>query len=81
MAGVSEVTTEGQTVNVRIADADAALPAYLRLLDHDSIRVTRASVRRPSLDDVFINLTGRMLEESGDAYETTTDEPIGARHA
>ncbi|WP_307849768.1 ATP-binding cassette domain-containing protein [Qaidamihabitans albus] len=81
MAGVSDVTTEGRTVNVRIADADAALPAYLRLLDHDSIRVTRASVRRPSLDDVFINLTGLRLEESGDAHEATTDEPTGATHA
>lgn len=81
MASVSEVTTDGQTVGVRIADADAALPAYLRLLDHDSISVTRATVRRPSLDDVFINLTGRRLEKSGAAYETTTDEPIGATHA
>jgi ABC-2 type transport system ATP-binding protein len=81
LGGVSEVTTDGQTVSVRIADADAVLPAYLRALDHASITVTRARVRRPSLDDVFINLTGRRLDESGDAYETTTDEPIAVTHA
>ncbi|MFD7496742.1 ATP-binding cassette domain-containing protein [Streptomyces sp. NPDC059832] len=82
MPGVSEVTNEGRTVNVRIAHADAALPAYLRLLDHDALTVIRAHVRRPCLDDVFINLTGRRLEESGDAHETTTtDEPVGATHA
>ncbi|MEU2510591.1 ABC transporter ATP-binding protein [Streptomyces syringium] len=81
MAEVSEVTTEGQSVSVRIADADASLPVYLRLLDRNSITVTRASVRRPSLDDVFINLTGRRLEELADAYETTTDAPIGATRA
>ncbi|MFG2142112.1 ATP-binding cassette domain-containing protein [Streptomyces sp. NPDC048650] len=80
MAETSEVTTEGQTVSVRIADADASLPTYLRLLDHHSITVTRVSVRRPSLDDVFVNLTGRRLEESAEAYETTTDAPIGATH-
>ncbi|OPF79508.1 ABC transporter [Streptomyces antioxidans] len=81
MAGASEVTTDGQSVRVRIVGAEAALPAFLRLLDHDSITVTRASVGRPSLDDVFLNLTGRPLEESGGATATTTDEPIGATHA
>ncbi|WP_406500112.1 ATP-binding cassette domain-containing protein [Streptomyces sp. NBC_00846] len=81
MAGVSEVTAEGQTVHVRIADVDTALPAYLRLLHHDAITVTHACMRRPSLDDVFINLTGRRIEETGHAYETTSAEPIGATHA
>ncbi|WP_414945619.1 DUF4162 domain-containing protein [Amycolatopsis sp. cmx-11-32] len=76
-AGVFEVATDGQRVSVRIADAEAALPAFLRLLDHDSITVTRANVQRPSLDDVFLGLTGRRLEESGDA----TEEPIGVTHA
>ncbi|MGW6834922.1 ATP-binding protein DrrA1-3 family domain-containing protein [Streptomyces sp. NPDC054949] len=81
MAGVCEVTDEGQTVHVRIADADAALPAYLRLLHHNAITVTHAGMRRPSLDDVFINLTGRRLEEAGHSYETTSAEPIGATRA
>ncbi|MBL7502657.1 ATP-binding cassette domain-containing protein [Frankia sp. CNm7] len=81
MTGISEIAIDGSTVHARIAAADAALPGYLRLLDQDSITVTRAGVRRPSLDDVFINLTGRRLEESGDAHETTADQPIGATHA
>ncbi|MGX8909407.1 ATP-binding cassette domain-containing protein [Streptomyces netropsis] len=81
MAGVSKVTAEGQTVHVRIADADAALPAYLRLLHHHAITVTHANMRRPSLDDVFLNLTGRRIEETGHAYETTSAEPTGATHA
>jgi ABC-2 type transport system ATP-binding protein len=81
MAGVSEVATDGQRVSVRITDAEAALPAFLRLLDHDNITVTRASVQRPSLDDVFLNLTGRRLQESSDATEVATDEPIGAIRA
>ncbi|MEE1770169.1 ATP-binding cassette domain-containing protein [Streptomyces sp. JV185] len=86
MPGAVEVTTEGRTVTVRVADADAALPAYLRLLDRASLTVTRAGVQRPSLDDVFINLTGRRLEESGEAYAATAPaptahEPIGTSHA
>jgi len=81
MHGASEVTADGADVRVRIADAETALPAFLRLLDQASITVNRAALGRPSLDDVFLNLTGRRLEESGDASETTTDEPIGATHA
>ncbi|MFC9943325.1 ATP-binding cassette domain-containing protein [Streptomyces pratensis] len=81
LAGVSQVAAEGQAVHMRIADAGAALPAYLRLLHHDAITVTHAGMRRPSLDDVFINLTGRKLEGTGHAYETTGAEPIGNTHA
>lgn len=73
-SGVLEATSDGPTAQVRVADAEAALPDFLRLLDHNSVDVIRAGVRRPSLDDVFINLTGRRLEEPGDA---TTDELIG----
>lgn len=78
MTSVSKITIDGQTVSVRVADAEAALPAFLRLLDHESITVVRASVQRPSLDDVFINITGRRLNTSGDASEVTMDKPIGA---
>ena len=81
LAGVAEVRTEGRTVHVRIADADAALVSYLRLLDHHSITVTRARVQRPSLDDVFLNLTGRTLDEPGEAQRSATGEPIGAGRA
>ena len=81
MAGVTEVTAEGLVVRVQTAVAETALPTLLRLLGQDSITVTRANLGRPSLDDVFLELTGRRLDESGDAIETTTDEPIGAAHA
>lgn len=66
MAGTSEVTTDGTTVRVRTADADAALPTYLRLLDHERVAVLRAGVHHPSLDDVFVALTGRALRDSDD---------------
>lgn len=81
MPGASEVTTDGPDVRLRIAEAETALPAFLKRLDQDSITVTRANLGRPSLDDVFLNLTGRRLEESNDAADTTSNEPIGAAHA
>lgn len=81
MAGVREVTTDGHTVSTRISDAEAALPTYLRILDHESVTVARAAVRRPSLDDVFINLTGRHIQASGHAYGTAADAHTGETHA
>ncbi|OLF11824.1 ABC transporter [Actinophytocola xanthii] len=78
MAGIVEVTTEDRTVGLRCADADAVLPAYLRLLHHASVTVTRAGLRRPSLDDVFINLTGRRLEQPGDPSGNSIEEPTHA---
>ena len=46
-----------------MADGAATLPALLRALDLDGIRVSSVEVRRPSLDDVFLDLTGRSLRD------------------
>lgn len=81
LPGTSEVTADGQILSVRTADAETALPTFLRLLDQHSIAVARANLGRPSLDDVFLALTGRRLDESGDATETATHESIGTAHA
>ncbi len=45
------------------------LPAYLRALDDAGIAVGTAEVARPTLDDMFLSLTGRSLREEagGDA--------------
>lgn len=51
-----------------IADDGAReLPAVLYLLDAAGVRPLTASVREASLDDVFLNLTGRSLREGADA--------------
>jgi ABC-2 type transport system ATP-binding protein len=44
------------------------LPALLRELDRDGRTVRTAELARPTLDDVFLRLTGRSLrEERADA--------------
>ncbi|AXB46319.1 ATP-binding cassette domain-containing protein [Amycolatopsis albispora] len=60
-----EVLVDGDLVTVRLAgQATAALPKYLRELYRDGITVRSADLRRPTLDDVFLGLTGRTLRES-----------------
>ncbi|WP_431933636.1 ATP-binding cassette domain-containing protein [Nonomuraea jabiensis] len=54
---------EGTTVRLRVPNAAAALPDYLRTLDGSGIKVTTAETIRPTLDDVFLALTGRSLTD------------------
>ena len=41
-----------------VADGDGILPVVVRTLDEAGVAIDDASVRRPSLDDVFLSLTG-----------------------
>ena len=74
-----EVRREGEaSVGVTVPEGDALLPQALRELDAAGIRVTRATGVPPTLDDVFLALTGRTLREAGeagaDAESETTEE-------
>ncbi len=42
----------------------AALPGLLRTLDARGISPDAVEVRRPTLDDVFLSLTGRSLRDA-----------------
>jgi ABC-2 type transport system ATP-binding protein len=43
-----------------------------RLVEQLTVRITSVSVRRPTLDDVFIKLTGREMRETGGAAQERT---------
>jgi ABC-2 type transport system ATP-binding protein len=53
-------------VSVHVPRGGAALPGLLRQLDAKGIDLSAVEVRRPTLDDVFLSLTGRSLRD-GDA--------------
>lgn len=58
-----EVEVAGGSVSLRVVEGAETLPGLLRALDHDGLEVRAAEVRRPTLDDVFLTLTGRSLRE------------------
>lgn len=70
-----EVVAEGPTVRARVNRGEAVLPELIRALDAAGVRVTTATLTLPTLDDVFLALTGRSLRESesadGDAADKT----------
>jgi ABC-2 type transport system ATP-binding protein len=57
--------TRDRTLSVRVPNAGRELAGLLRALDSRGIQPESIEVRRPTLDDVFLRLTGRSLREEG----------------
>ncbi|HEX7276319.1 MAG TPA: ATP-binding cassette domain-containing protein [Acidimicrobiales bacterium] len=62
--GPSEVAGDGRTVTLTIPDAGRAVLEAVRALDGAGLVPEWLTVREPTLDDVFLQLTGRRAEES-----------------
>ena len=62
--GVQPPILDGTTVKLTVADGGSTLLAALRALDTEGIAPTGVSLREPSLDDVFLSLTGHAAEAS-----------------
>jgi ABC-2 type transport system ATP-binding protein len=69
---------DGDRVVGRVPNGGAALVRLVRELDVAGIEVAGVESRRPSLDDVFLGLTGRSLREAGGAPSAAAPEPEGA---
>ncbi|WP_440708269.1 ATP-binding cassette domain-containing protein [Herbiconiux sp. YIM B11900] len=59
----AELTTEGAAVSARVRESGAKIAGLIRELDAAGIALESLEVRRPTLDDVFLDLTGRSLRE------------------
>jgi len=64
-ASVVSVEVQGQKVLISAHEGSSLLPALLADFERFSIPVTSITIRSPSLEDVFIYLTGRKLDDSG----------------
>jgi ABC-2 type transport system ATP-binding protein len=58
-----DVEVDGQHVRGRVQRAGVVIPGLLRDLDQAGITLTSIEVRRPTLDDVFLTVTGRSLRD------------------
>jgi ABC-2 type transport system ATP-binding protein len=64
LAGARELSVDGGKVRFRVPRGDVALPELLRALDAKGLPMLSVQVHRPTLDDVFLTLTGRSLREA-----------------
>ncbi len=69
---------DGSVVELTVDDGAQAAMAALRALDAEGIVPTRFTLREPSLDDVFLALTGRRADDGADGG---SDGGAGLEHA
>ncbi len=74
LAGVAagEVVAEdgGRRLTAPVSTGASALMAALRRLDAEGVELLDAGMRRPTLDDVFLTLTGRSTGEDDETDDT-----------
>jgi ABC-2 type transport system ATP-binding protein len=76
--GSVDVNHDGRTLSAPIRTGDRVVPGVVRALDEADVDILDIEVRRPTLDDVFLTITGRPPDdESGD--ETTAQHQEAAR--
>ena len=66
------ITTQGGTVTAQVGDGRVALPAAVATAQSHGITVTAADTKLPTLDDVFLELTGRSLRDAGEITADNT---------
>ena len=72
------VDEHNRRLTAPVTDGPTSLMTALRRLDADNIAVLDVGLRRPTLDDVFLTLTGRTAELADDASDQdppTTEDP------
>jgi ABC-2 type transport system ATP-binding protein len=61
---VRDASTDGDVLRLYVDRGETATPDILRLLDEAGVPPTSLTLTRPSLDDVFLEQTGRSLREA-----------------
>jgi len=85
VTGEIELDNESQnTLVAPIRAGGGVVPAAIRALDEAGAEVVDVEVRRPTLDDVFLTLTGRRAEgnddDSSDTDSSVANSPTSAAH-
>jgi ABC-2 type transport system ATP-binding protein len=74
-----QVDAQAGQVTVPIADGVAILPEVVRRLDAAGLGLSDLAVRRPTLDDVFLSLTGHATQQPDPLNAPATDQPTPER--
>jgi ABC-2 type transport system ATP-binding protein len=71
--GLCDIGTASSTVELKVDDGARVVLDVVRALDHARLEPETLNVREPTLDDVFLSLTGHKAEEA-----EAEDEPADA---
>ncbi|NLZ29380.1 MAG: ATP-binding cassette domain-containing protein [Methanomicrobiales archaeon] len=59
------------SVTIHLQEADRHIPGIVTAIHQSGIGITSLSVRKPTLEDVFLHYTGRMIREEGASGKET----------
>ncbi len=65
--GIRDIAVDGRSVRLTVEHGEEALPGLLRALDEAGLGMQSIQLARPSLDDVFLTVTGRSLRDDSPA--------------
>ena len=74
LPGLERIVAEPDALALYVEDGAGSIAEIVRRLDRDRILVGAIAVSRPSLDDVFLDATGRRLEEDETEPERELEE-------
>jgi ABC-2 type transport system ATP-binding protein len=75
---VREVTVAGSSVRAVVDQGETASLALVRVLDEAGVAMVSLQTQRPSLDDVFLSLTGRSLRDDSVPAPSTAPGPAAS---
>ena len=64
-----DIDDEGHIASIMVKDGASIMVQVVRSLDAENVAVTNMALRQPTLDDVFLALTGRTAEEAATESE------------
>ena len=67
--GAVEPLTDDSSLGVSVNDSGRAVVEVVRVLDRAGLEIDRIAVREPTLDDVFLRLTGHAAEAAAEEEE------------
>jgi ABC-2 type transport system ATP-binding protein len=76
--GVMAVSVEGRLLHTQVPQGGRAVPSIMQALDRAEIAVAQVAVSRPSLDDVYLSLTGKSFGRGEGAAESRKGELVTA---
>jgi ABC-2 type transport system ATP-binding protein len=78
---VREISVDGRALRLSVEHGEEALPGLLRALDGAGLSLASIQLARPTLDDVFLTLTGRSLRDDSTAAVPAQQETQAAATA
>jgi ABC-2 type transport system ATP-binding protein len=66
LPGVESTTAQNGTASLQVLDPARAITNLVRYLDSENIELIDVAIRRPTLEDVFLNVTGERLATDED---------------